>query len=231
MREKLFVSQMKMGDVIAANPNLILVLPRLGIPMGFGDKTVAAVCARYGVDVEFFLLICNVYSHDLYLPQAEVLSQTDLSLLVPYLVKSHVWYIEKRIPHIEHHLQRISESLPAKIGGALISFFSDYKNEVVSHFSYEEEHVFPYIEDLLSGGVKKKKLPASDFLSVHDNIEDKLDDLKQIIFKYLPEDVSAQDDMTSVVFDIFQLSNDLRKHALIEEKILMPYLESLKAKK
>ena len=33
------------------------------------------------------------------------------------------------------------------------------------------------------------------------------------------------------VFDIFQLSTDLNKHALIEDKILVPYVEMLERKK
>ena len=64
----------------------------------------------------------------------------------------------------------------------------------------------------------------------HDNIEDKLSDLTQIIFKYLPGNVSPEDSI-DVVFDIFQLSADLNKHALIEDRILVPYVEMLEAKR
>jgi regulator of cell morphogenesis and NO signaling len=52
----------------------------------------------------------------------------------------------------------------------------------------------------------------------------------QIIFKYLPGNVS-QGDSIGVVFDIFQLSSDLHKHSLIEEKVLVPYVKLLEKKR
>ncbi|MBO5768611.1 MAG: hemerythrin domain-containing protein, partial [Bacteroidales bacterium] len=57
-------------------------------------------------------------------------------------------------------------------------------------------------------------------------IKDTLNDLTQIIFKYLPAKAFSND-AVDLVFDIFQISNDLEKHALIEEKILLPYIEYL----
>jgi regulator of cell morphogenesis and NO signaling len=63
-----------------------------------------------------------------------------------------------------------------------------------------------------------------NFEKEHNEIKDKLNDLMQIIFKYLPENI-PQGDSISVVFDIFQLSSDLNKHSLIEEKILVPYVK------
>ena len=54
--------------------------------------------------------------------------------------------------------------------------------------------------------------------------------MTQIIFKYLPGNVSPEDSI-DVVFDIFQLSADLNKHALIEDRILVPYVEMLEAKR
>jgi transcriptional regulator, luxR family domain protein len=65
-----------------------------------------------------------------------------------------------------------------------------------------------------------------DFAEVHSNIEDKLNDLTQIIFKYLPANASPKESI-ELVFDIFQLSTDLNKHTLIEDKILVPYVEML----
>ena len=54
--------------------------------------------------------------------------------------------------------------------------------------------------------------------------------LSQIIFKYLPANASPKESI-ELVFDIFQLSTDLNKHALIEDKILVPYVEMLERKK
>ena len=57
MDKMLFTENMKLADLISANHNLILMLPRLGIPLGFGDRSVARVCHMYDVPVDFFLLV------------------------------------------------------------------------------------------------------------------------------------------------------------------------------
>ena len=63
----------------------------------------------------------------------------------------------------------------------------------------------------------------SKFVDSHGNIEDKLGDLVQIIFKYLPESVTS-DDTVDMVYDILQLSLDLNRHSLVEEKVMVPYV-------
>lgn len=228
MDKLLFSEKMKLADLISANHNLIFTLPRLGISLGFGDKSVAEVCAKYAVPVDFFLLVCNVYTFDTYVPERDDVVTTDMRLLISYLKASHDFYLKERLPHIEEHIERITDKAEKKYGTVLMNFFREYKNEVSEHFLYEEKTVFPYIESLRSGksdGVYHIR----DYEKAHSNIEDKLNDLLQIIFKYFPGDVSPVDSV-EVVFDIFQLSSDLNKHSLIEEKILVPYVELLEGK-
>lgn len=229
MNKLLFSEKMKLADLIAANHNLILMLPRFGIPLGFGDKSVAELCALNSVPADFFLLICNVYSFDSYLPEYKTVISTDMRFLLPYLRASHKYYIIERLPHIEQHLNRIADSAGEKYGKILKRFFADYKNEVSEHFLFEEATVFPYIESLTAGrqGVGFR---ITDFEKSHNDIEEKLNDLIQIIFKYLPAN-SSQGDSIGVAFDIFQLSADLNKHALIEDKVLVPYVKFLEGKR
>ncbi|MDR0743698.1 MAG: hemerythrin domain-containing protein [Tannerella sp.] len=225
MDKILFSGKMKLADLISANHNLILMLPRFGIPFGFGDKSVAEVCTKYNIPADFFLLICNVYSFDSYIPDGKKVVSTDMRRLIPYLMASHNYYLKERLPHIEQHLNRIADHMDEKYGTVLRRFFAGYKNEVSEHFLYEEETVFPYIEDLVANqpcGTYR----IHDFEKAHNDIEDKLNDLMQIIFKYLPGNV-PQGDSIGVVFDIFQLSSDLHKHSLIEEKVLVPYVKLL----
>lgn len=223
MRKTLFNARMKLADLILANPNLILMLPRLKIPFGFGNKTVAEVCSQYGIPVSFFLLICNVYSFNYYLPSREQIASADVGMIIRYLKASHQFYQEKRLPHIGGHLKRISESLSPKLAAVLKRFFEEYCDELTAHFEYEETTVFPYVETLKTNG-GKPGYSIDNFTSEHSNIEDKLDDLTQIIFKYLPE-TAIPDEAVNVVFDILQLSEDIKKHSLIEEKILVPYAQ------
>ena len=70
-RRTIFTPRMKMGDLIAENYDLILMLPRFGIPLGFGDKSVKEVCREAKVDEEFFTTICNIYTFDDYRPDPD----------------------------------------------------------------------------------------------------------------------------------------------------------------
>jgi regulator of cell morphogenesis and NO signaling len=223
-----FTEKMKLADIISANHNLILMLPRFGIPLGFGDKSVSAVCRQNRVPTDFFLLVCNVYTFDNYIPENENIISINMELLIPYLLASHRYYLHERIPHIAKHLRLIAESAGAKYESLLKDFFDEYRNEVSEHFKYEEETVFPYIESLKKNRVEKI-YRIKDFKEAHSNIEDKLNDLIQIVFKYLPGNMEPYESI-ELVFDIMQLSSDLNKHALIEEKILVSYVKLLEKK-
>ena len=225
MENAVFSGNMKLAGLISANHSLILMLPRFGIPLGFGDGSVSDICRKHNVSEDFFLLVCNVYTFDTYRPDKEELCGMDMSLLVPYLLASHRYYLKERLPHIEHHLQKIANHAAAKYGDMLMRFFDGYKQEVFAHFNYEEHTVFPYIGRLLNGTMSET-YHIRDFAKSHSDVEDKLNDLTQILFKYLPGNV-LPDESIEVVFDIFQLSADLNKHTLIEEKILVPYVEML----
>lgn len=216
---------MKMGDLVTAHPELVMILPRMGIALGFGDHSIADVCRRHGVAPDFFLLMCNVYCFAQYEPSREQILSTDMTCLVPYLRNSHDYYVHRQLPHIEHHLHRIAEHLPERVGLVLRRFFEVYRTEVLAHFGHEDNTVFRHIE-ALQDGQRDTTYRMSDFVESHGNLEDKLSDLVQIIFKYLPESATG-DDTVDVVYDILQLSTDLNRHSLVEEKVMVPYVMHL----
>lgn len=220
MKRRLFTSSMKLADLIAANHNLILMMPRFGLPLGFGNKTVKEVCDEHDIPDDFFLLICNIYTYDDYLPDTDELSQTDLRQLVPYLQASHHYYIEQRLPHMERHLHNIADLLDGKLRKVLYDFFAKYQQDLADHFAQEEQKLFPYIEQVRRGEKIAQKL-INYFIESHNNIKDTLDDLMQILYKYLPNSTMSED-LSELVFGILQLSEDLAKHAVIEERLLMP---------
>ena len=143
-----------MADLIVGNSKLLLMLPRFGMNLGFGDHSIAEVCAMNNVSAPFFLMICNVYCNDDYTPSAEDIKSVDLKALVSYLLESHKYYLHERIPHIEEHLNHIIEACIPKYGNTLRRFFDEYKNEVVDHFIHEEKNVFPYLQQIVDNNVK-----------------------------------------------------------------------------
>lgn len=216
---------MKMADVVAANHTLILAMPRFGISLGFGERSVQEICDQYGLPVDFVLLIFNVYTFDDYLPDEDDMARTDFSPLVPYLEASHRYYLQERLPHIERHLLHVAGSAGERYGRVLKSFFEDYRREVVEHFESEERDVFPYLQRL-RGGERVERPLSEHFADNHSDLVDKLSDLTQILYKYIPGDNFAEE-LNELVFAIMQLSADLEKHAVIEEKILLPYIFQL----
>ena len=101
MKELLFLERSKLADLIAANYNLILMLPRFGISLGFGDKSVREICENHNVPTDFFLFICSIYSSHSFIPSREMITTMDMRFLLPYLLSSHRYYKERRLPHIE----------------------------------------------------------------------------------------------------------------------------------
>lgn len=221
----LFSEKMKLVDLIHVNYRLLLVLPRFGIHLGFGDKNVVEVCDKHGVSPHLFLLICNVFTFDEYWPGKAELSSFAVDDLISYLHNSHDYYSGSRIPKIYTELEELTVLLEEKQRKVLIRFLDDYRNEVLNHLNYEETVVFPYIRQLLAKE-QPKSYHIDQFEENHSNIEDKLNDLKNIIIKYLP-DSSSSDLQTDLLFNIFLLEDDLNKHNQIEDRILVPLVEQL----
>lgn len=221
----LFSEKMKLVDLIHVNYRLLLVLPRFGIKLGFGDKNVAEVCRRHDVPLHLFLLVCNVFTFDEYWPGKAELSSFPVDGLIRYLHNSHDYYSSDRIPKIYAELEELTVQFEERQHKLLIRFLDDYRNEVVNHLNYEETVVFPYIRQLLAGE-QPKSYHIDQFEENHSNIEDKLNDLKNIIIKYLPNNCS-EDLQTDLLFNLFLLEDDLNKHNQIEDRILVPLVEQL----
>ena len=212
--------------MISAELMLLGIVERLGIRLGFGDATVDDICRRYGLSPELFLMICNVYSFDGYMPHVEELHRDDLPHLVAYLRASHRYYTEVCFPRLHEHIHAMVASLDVTNRRVIDRFFDDYQAEVDNHFAYEEETVFPYIESLISGGARVDGYNNDQFGHNHGNIEDKLNDIKNIVLKYLPES-SAVAERHAVLEDIFRIEKDLDRHTEIENRILIPLVAKL----
>lgn len=220
-----FTSDMKLADLIHLDYKLLLLLPRFGLNLGFGDQTVEECCSRVGVSAPLFILVCNIYAFENYSPRKEEIDRTEIDQLLSYLQRSHTYYLDDRIQSIQDRLKIMSAPCNLAHQKILNRFFEEYKNEVINHFEYEEKTVFPYIQSIGEGG-KATGYEIEIFEQNHSNIDDKLSDLKNIFIKYWPAD-SSQKERTVVLFNIFSLEEDLRKHTFIEDKVLIPLVQKL----
>ena len=215
-----FSPQMKMADLIHVNYKNLAVLSRLGIPLGFGEKTVDEVCQRYSVDVTLLLLICNVLLDNDMILAEEQIDRCPVEQVVRYLQQSHQYYLSVALPNIQILLDRLVAACNEIHGKALNRFFNEYRNEVESHLAHEDQKVFPYIIQLLREP-KKSKFSIRQYKDHHANIETKLTDLKNIIIKYIPYD-NTDHLRDELLVQLFDFEDDLNRHTLIEEKLLVP---------
>ena len=97
---------------------------------------------------------------------------------------------------------------------------------LLAQLSYLWMLLSPILTMRLMAGEKPKRPMSNHFAEGHTDLVDKLSDLEQILYKYIPGDDIAEE-LNELVFAVLQLSSDLQKHALIEEKILLPYISQL----
>lgn len=220
-----FSEFMKLADLIEVNFKLLNVLSRFGISLGFGENTIKEVCERQGINLNSFLLICNIYTYDDYVPSAEMLAGADAVTIVDYLHNSHAFYMEKEFDALEKNIKAMVEPCDAMQKKIVARFFADYKAQVENHFEYEESVVFPYVRSLKTGrGCEGYAI--EQFEENHSNIDETLNDLKNIVMKYLPDtcDTVLRNE---VLYRIFRLEEDLTKHTIVEDVVLIPLVNRI----
>ena len=219
--------RMKMADLVASDISLLSILQRLNIALGFGEATVAEVCAQHNISADLFLMICNIYSYRDYQPQIETLNDEDIRNITVYLRASHKFYSTVCFPLLHNNIHRMVKELDDVSRRLIDKFYDDYDNEVNNHFRYEEEVVFPYIEQLIgSRKTGNNGYSISLFEHNHGNINEKLNDLSNIIIKYLNKDYATQLRF-EVLGEIHNIANDLLKHSDIENRLLVPLVEKI----
>ncbi len=222
----LYSERMKLADLVTSDCDLLSILQRLNINLGFGEATVAEICSQYKLSTNLFLIICNIYSFRDYIPQIEALNKNDIKHITKYLRASHIYYRERCFPEIHNKIHMLVKQLDDVSRHLIDKFYDDYDNEINNHFGYEENTVFPYIDMLLAEERSTNEFCIIKFEENHSNIGEKLNDLKNIIIKYLPEEYSSPLRF-DILKDIYAVENDLRKHSLIENKLLVPLVEKL----
>ena len=226
---RFFSSDMKMSDLVEMNYRLLTVLSRLDMHAGFGEKTVTGICAEAGVDTEAFLLICNMYSYHGYLPTEEALKSADPLSVLKYLHNSHSSYIEDGFMELEKIMDGLVATCREQEKRIILDFLAGYRKEVEKHFEYEEEVFFPYVISV-TGHNASQDYSAAIFEENHSNIEEKLNDLKNIVMKYLPPTCDRRL-ANDALYALSALSEDLEKHTNIENHVLVPMVNRLESKK
>lgn len=230
-----FTSERKLADIIDSNYLLLPVINRFGIRLGFRDKSVKEICDEKGINTDFFLTIINSYHDEAYFPENHFRNFSVIEVL-DYLRKTHHYYINHIIPNLDHLLNHLVGNSDDENLALVINFYRKYKNELLDHFMEEENDAFPYAMAVYNNVEKNIDIPQrysnqciNDYAQEHTNVDEKLFDLKNIIIKYL-KPVYKDSDCNDFLFAIFRFDKDLKDHARLEDKILIPMIEKLEQK-
>lgn len=217
---------MKMSDLIDADYNLLLLLERLQFKLGFGEKNVEIVCADNNFDVDCFLFLANLQSNRSVLKIDEVFDQLPLEPFLYYLKCSHDYFLEKRLPNIRRKLDLLFSDGEIQLKELVLDFFDNYVEEVHQHMKYEDEVAFPYIYALISKSNSTDDYEIKIFEERHNDIEEKMTDLKQILMKYI-SGVKDQMLMMNILFELCLSEEELKSHTFIEDSLVIPRVRKL----
>jgi regulator of cell morphogenesis and NO signaling len=234
MTELIISASTRLADIIIQDKRAMLLFPRFGIELGFGDRTVKQICQEQQINTNFFLLMVNVFLNKNYFPDRK-LKNVDVDMLLSYLENSHRYYLEEKIPYLENLLEEFKKQVNHPATAQLEKFFRQYILEVKEHLAYEDQTAFPYVSSL-SEQIKNNKadLSAIDyhigvFEERHDNVEEKLIDLKSLLIKYFPPS-NDRYIRIRILNELMDFEEDLINHARIEDKVLIPIVEQLEKK-
>ena len=222
---------MKMADLIFENPSILLLMEHFGLNFIVQEKTVAELCFTNKISVNVFVTLANLYN-GFHLAGDEKFSNDDISDIITYLKNSHNYYENEKYPEIKTYIQELYSKNDSPEIKLIDKFFTEYFEEVKEHLSYENRIAFPYFHELLNKISKpaesypQKEFSVKEYSDHHTDIESKLNDLKELLLKYVP----IQDDRIlrrKIVVSLFDLEYDLNVHSTIEETILMPLISKL----
>lgn len=218
---KIFTAKDSVIDLINEDYNILPILSRFSIPLGFGNKSINDVCDEASINTNIFLLVVNfILSGKI---DKTVLHSISPINIVEFLHNSHDYFLIYKFPHIRQNLLNALEDNYSTVNPMIVRFFDEYVNQAKEHFAYEENTVFPYIKALLSG--EKSAYNIGVFQRNHDKINEKLSDLKNVILKYYT--TSIPNKMYDVLVDLYNCEQDIDSHSIIENEILIPMVANL----
>ena len=210
----------KMMDLIGDNYSLLQVMSRFGISLGFGGKTVQETCRMNGVDCQTFLVVANFMAEGFSRMNTDEHDNLSIPALVDYLRRAHTYFLDFSLPAIRRKLLEALDSSQSDVSFLILKFFDGYMQAVREHMEYENQTVFNYVDALLQGKVRKN-YQISTFSKHHDQVGERLTELKNIIIRYCPSTASNYL-LHAALFDIYVCEEELELHSQVEDLLFVP---------
>lgn len=226
--------EQKISNLIAENPYLLLLLEHFEIRLPLQDHSIDTICREASINTDLFCAFAGLYIGNEVDDELEF-DENDAMDMVTFLRSSHRYYSEQIYPEIMKLINEMGELNEHKEMKLVSVFFAEYFKEVTVHLDYENNIFHPYILWLIGRltGMSTNPYPSAysveQYRAHHDDIEEKLNDLKRLLIKYLPLE-KDQIVRRKLLLLLSELELDLRIHSEIEELILMPLTMKLEKK-
>lgn len=224
----------RLSEAVSENPFLLLLLEHLEIDLPLQEKSLEQVASEHGIGTELLLTFVRLYDDPGYVVDL-LFTGAEVHSIIRYLKNSHRFYSEEVYPGITDVISRMNRDIETGEIMMIERFFKEYLAEVRNHFDYEEHTVFPYIMHLherITGTAQaqgRSDYSVAEYRDHHDDIEEKLDDLRNLLIEYLPLR-EGQQVRRRLLFRLHELEHDLRIHSRIEEQILIPLVACMEDK-
>jgi len=200
------------------------------------DMTYRQVMQRYtsplqGINPDFISALLRAFEEKPF--SAIDFEAFPIELVVEYIKRTHVYYLEKKLPEIEQSIFLLSGLYASHhpILATLQNFFHAYSEDLTAHIQAEETTLLPYIAVLskcLSNPLHYSEYIMSSaeysvekFLAAHHDTEDELADIRDAIRLYEPPVTNAS--LYRILLTQLQtFEQDLCVHAHIEDLVLIP---------
>jgi regulator of cell morphogenesis and NO signaling len=230
----IITSEQKLADVVLRNYTLIPVVNRFGIELGFGDKTIEAICAEHKIDAAFFVTLLNTISIESYYSN-EKLKMANTMQLIDYLKKTLENYKHSEINVIEIHINQLRDSCPEEnIHLQLIeNFFIQFRHEFRQYVDDITRNLFEVVAGIFQQASSRQsenpphELPDfAGFQHTCMQLNEKLSDMKSLLIKYLTGKFDRRI-RNAIIFIISRFEQDIHNYMRLQYRLLKPMTQEM----
>lgn len=205
-----------LSEIIAQEPSIIPVINRFGIFLGTGDCSIETICADKNLDTDFFVMILNTFTNEVYFPEKHLRS-IDPLVIVNYLRLTDCSYLKFQLPNIERHFASLLQHSNGTANNLKLmkTFFEEVKEDVKAFIDNDTNRWFSNIEN---GTLDERGCPAPDD---GETIEEKISDLRNMMIMHLQGDYDPNL-CYAVIVAIIAFEKDFRQNNRIRNRILLP---------
>ena len=196
----------------------------------------ATLPQQAGEHNDFIAALLRVFEEKVF--NAREFDSFPIPLIVDYIQRTHIYYLEKKLPEIEQSIVLLSGHYESQhpILIALQNFFHHYVKDLSEHIHAEETTLLPYLGVMREAHhspagfsrflVLHGEYSIDRFISEHRDTEDELKDIRQTIRLYEPP-VTNESLYRILLSQLQAFEQDLCVHAHIEEEVLIPKAQAM----